>query len=65
MNHGHTIVRVKKGARVEDFISGFVHNGTLHGRPADIMRMGPDAFLFTDDHAGVVYYVRRKNRSPR
>jgi glucose/arabinose dehydrogenase len=65
MNHGHTIVRVKKGMRVEDFISGFVQNGTLHGRPADIMRIGPDAFLFTDDHAGVVYYVRRKNRSPR
>jgi glucose/arabinose dehydrogenase len=61
MNRGHVIARVKKGGRGEDFISGFLQNGTVHGRPADIMRLGPDAFLFTDDHAGVVYYVRRKN----
>jgi glucose/arabinose dehydrogenase len=65
MNRGHSIVRVRKGGRVEDFINGFLHNGTVHGRPADIMRLGPDAFLFTDDHAGVVYYVRRKDRAAR
>ncbi len=60
LNHGHSIVRVRRGARTEDFITGFLQNGVVHGRPADIMRTGPDAFLFTDDHAGVVYYVRRK-----
>jgi glucose/arabinose dehydrogenase len=65
MNRGHSIVRVRQGGRVEDFISGFLQNGTVYGRPADIMRMGADAFLFTDDHAGVVYYVRRKARLPR
>jgi glucose/arabinose dehydrogenase len=65
MNRGHSIVRVRLGGRVEDFISGFLQNGTVYGRPADIMRMGPDAFLFTDDHSGVVYYVRRKARAPR
>ena len=65
MNRGHSIVRVKQGGGVEDFISGFLQNGTVYGRPADIMRMSADAFLFTDDHAGVVYYVRRKTHSPR
>jgi glucose/arabinose dehydrogenase len=65
MNRGHSIVRVKRGERAEDFISGFLQNGTVYGRPADIMGLGPDAFLFTDDHAGVVYYVRRRERSPR
>ncbi|HUQ33567.1 MAG TPA: PQQ-dependent sugar dehydrogenase [Pyrinomonadaceae bacterium] len=60
MNRGHSIVRVRAGQRTEDFISGFLQNGTVYGRPADIMRVGPDAFLFTDDHGGVVYYVRRK-----
>jgi glucose/arabinose dehydrogenase len=65
MNRGHSIARVRQGGQVVDFISGFLQNGTVYGRPADIMRMGADAFLFTDDHAGVVYYVRRKTRSPR
>ena len=60
LDHGHSIVRVRRGARTEEFIKGFLQNGVVHGRPADIMRTGPDAFLFTDDHAGVVYYVRRK-----
>jgi glucose/arabinose dehydrogenase len=65
LDHGHSIVRVKKGAGVEEFVSGFLQNGTVYGRPADIMSVGRDSFLFTDDHAGVVYYVRRKDRSPR
>lgn len=60
MARGHSIQRVKKGAAGEDFINGFIHNGMLHGRPVDIMKLSRDAFLFTDDHAGVVYYVRRK-----
>lgn len=60
LNHGHSIMRVRRGTRQEDFIRGFLQDGVVHGRPADIMRTGPDAFLFTDDHAGVVYYVRRR-----
>jgi hypothetical protein len=31
----------------------------LYGRPADVMKMGKDTFLFTDDYAGVVYYVQK------
>ncbi|HEX8847552.1 MAG TPA: PQQ-dependent sugar dehydrogenase [Pyrinomonadaceae bacterium] len=65
LNHGHSIARVRKGGQIADFITGFLQNGVVYGRPADIMKTGPDSFLFTDDHAGVVYYVRRKDRSPR
>src|SRR5947209_10286178 len=60
LKRGHDIVRVRKGARIEEFITGFQQNGVIHGRPADIMRLGADAFLFTDDHRGVVYYVRKR-----
>ncbi|HWT02656.1 MAG TPA: PQQ-dependent sugar dehydrogenase [Pyrinomonadaceae bacterium] len=62
MDRGHSIVRVRRGGRVEDFVTGFMQNGKLYGRPADIMKLGADAFLFTDDYNGVVYYVRRKGR---
>jgi len=41
----------------EDFITGFIKAGRVFGRPADIMSFGKDAFLLTDDNAGVVYYV--------
>lgn len=42
---------------MQDFITGFLQNGRIYGRPADVMSMGKDAFLFTDDYSGVVYYV--------
>ena len=60
MDRGHSVVRVRRGGRVEEFITGFMQNGKLNGRPADILKLGPDAFLLTDDYNGVVYYVRRK-----
>ncbi|MDQ3817960.1 MAG: glucose/sorbosone dehydrogenase, partial [Acidobacteriota bacterium] len=60
LKRGHDIVRVRRGARIEEFITGFQQNGVIYGRPADIMRLGADAFLFTDDHRGVVYYVRKR-----
>jgi glucose/arabinose dehydrogenase len=60
MNRGHSIVQVKERAAVRDFVSGFIQDGKLYGRPADVMRLGADRFLFTDDHSGVVYYVSRK-----
>jgi len=41
----------------EDFITGFINAGRVFGRPADNMSFGKDAFLLTDDNAGVVYYV--------
>lgn len=58
LNHGYRIARVRDGT-VEDFMTGFLKNGKVIGRPADILRF-EDGFLVTDDYAGVVYYVSRK-----
>jgi glucose/arabinose dehydrogenase len=61
LKRGYRLVRVTgPGAPPEDFIDGFLRDGKVRGRPADVMSFGPDAFLFTDDYAGVVYYVYRK-----
>ncbi|HEY0796894.1 MAG TPA: hypothetical protein VGD64_14070 [Acidisarcina sp.] len=57
---GYRVVRVaagKHGGLPEDFLTGFLRRGVVYGRPCGILRVGPDAFLLTDDEAGVVYYV--------
>jgi len=55
---GYKVVRVANGSTAtEDFITGFLQNGVVHGRPCDIFSFGRDAFLLTDDKAGVIYYV--------
>jgi glucose/arabinose dehydrogenase len=61
IGHGYKIVLVKKDQKNVDFISGFLNNGRVVGRPCDIMRLDEKSFLFSDDRAGVVYYVRRKS----
>jgi glucose/arabinose dehydrogenase len=65
LGRGYRIVRVRGDggaapAAPEDFITGFLQAGSVYGRPADILRFGRDAFLLTDDHAGVVYYIYKK-----
>lgn len=60
LNHGYRVSRVAKGGLIQDFITGFLQNGKINGRPVDIMQYGKDAFLVTDDHAGVIYYVFKK-----
>ena len=57
---GYKIVIMRKGEPLEDFITGFLQGKTVHGRPLDIMKISADSFLFTDDHTGVVYFVRKK-----
>ena len=57
LGRGYGIARVRSGQVPEDFIDGFLDGNSLNGRPAGILRVGADAFLFTDDTAGVVYYV--------
>ena len=59
IGRGYKIVTMRKGQRPQDFITGFLQRGTVAGRPCDIMKLGPDSFLFTDDNKGVVYLVRR------
>jgi hypothetical protein len=53
------VVQVVKGT-TRDFITGFLQDGVVNGRPCDIFKLGPDIFLMTDDKAGVVYYLERK-----
>lgn len=65
LRHGYRIVRVTDDGKVQDFITGFqgANAKTINGRPCGIMRVGADAFLFTDDHAGVIYYVFKKRNN--
>jgi glucose/arabinose dehydrogenase len=70
--HGSTKKHLKRGYRVvrlrgergavqpEDFITGFLNGNKINGRPVDILSFGANAFLLTDDYAGVVYYVYKK-----
>jgi glucose/arabinose dehydrogenase len=55
---GYRVVRFDANHRKpEDFITGFLENGKVKGRPCGILRIGLDAFLLTDDHDGAIYYV--------
>jgi glucose/arabinose dehydrogenase len=62
LRRGYRVVRLRgnttRSSQAEDFITGFIENGQVHGRPVDIFSFAKDAFLLTDDYAGVVYYVR-------
>jgi glucose/arabinose dehydrogenase len=60
IGHGYKIVLMRKGQKLQDFITGFLNKGTVNGRPCDIMKLDANSFLFTDDNKGVVYYVRKK-----
>ncbi|HEV8367671.1 MAG TPA: hypothetical protein VGQ39_06960 [Pyrinomonadaceae bacterium] len=58
---GYKVVRLPDGSSTpDDFITGFLQNGIVNGRPCDIFGFGQNAFLLTDDKAGVVYYVYQK-----
>lgn len=68
LNRGYRVVQLARNsstggptpATPEDFIRGFLQEGKVFGRPVDILNFGTDAFLLTDDYAGVVYYVYKK-----
>lgn len=60
MERGYSIVRLSDGKAAGDFINGFQQGKERVGRPCDILRDGPNSFFFTDDHAGVLYYVYQK-----
>jgi glucose/arabinose dehydrogenase len=64
VGHGYKIVAMRKGERVADLITGFLQGGRVVGRPCDVLKLDAGAFLFTDDHSGIVYLVRRKGTSP-
>jgi len=58
---GYKVVRFNdKNRQPQDFVTGFLVNGKVKGRPCGILRTGTDAFLLTDDQDGVVYYVHAR-----
>jgi glucose/arabinose dehydrogenase len=60
IGHGYKIVIMRKGEKLQDFVTGFLTRGTVLGRPCDILKLDANSFLFTDDNKGIVYLVRRK-----
>lgn len=60
LKRGYSLVTVQKGHAPEPFLVGFLQHGRVYGRPCDILRQGDNAFFFSDDTNGVIYYVSRK-----
>jgi glucose/arabinose dehydrogenase len=60
LKRGYRVVRLAANSRPQDFVTGFLQNGVIYGRPCDVFRMGSDSFLLTDDLSGVIYYIHRK-----
>jgi glucose/arabinose dehydrogenase len=59
---GYRLVRFTPGDRTpRDFLTGFLTSDagkpTIHGRPCGLLRTGPDSFLLTDDHLGLIYFI--------
>jgi len=60
LKRGYSVMRLSPGSQAQDFITGFLQDGIVYGRPCDVFRTGPDSFLLTDDYSGVIYYVHPK-----
>ncbi|MDH3493959.1 MAG: PQQ-dependent sugar dehydrogenase, partial [Acidobacteriota bacterium] len=58
LKRGYKVVIMRKGKDPVDLITGFLDGKTVNGRPLDIFKLSHDTFLLSDDHAGVVYYIR-------
>jgi len=60
---GYKVVSLhwREDGRIEarDFLWGFLENGAVHGRPADVAE-GPDGAIYvSDDYAGNIYRIAR------
>ena len=60
LQRGYRVDRVQLGRAPEPFITGFLQNGTIYGRPVDMLSLGAVGFLLTDDYSGVVYYISKR-----
>lgn len=60
LGHGYKIVKSETDGSVSDFITGFLEGKTRYGRPVDILKDTETSFFFTDDFAGVLYYVYKQ-----
>ena len=65
IGHGYRLVQVRSGRTPEDFVTGFLRDGKVLGRPVDVLRWSAGAgaaanetdFLVTDDFAGAIYLM--------
>ncbi len=55
---GYKIVRIRDG-KIEDFISGWLSNESVLGRPVDLLFDDKGDLFISDDKAGVIYKVSR------
>lgn len=60
IGHGYQIVIMRKGQKLETFMDGFLVGKKVYGRPADIYKIDDKSFYFSDDRAGVIYYVKER-----
>jgi glucose/arabinose dehydrogenase len=65
LKRGYRVVRVTAHAQPQDFITGFLQDGVIYGRPCDILSIEDDSFLLTDDYSGVIYFIHRKDQASR
>jgi glucose/arabinose dehydrogenase len=63
LQRGYRVDRIQSGKAPEAFITGFLQNGVIYGRPVDLLSVGADGFFLTDDYAGVIYYVSKNTSS--
>ncbi len=54
---GYKIVQITEENTVADFITGFLQEKEIYGRPVDILKNNESSFFFTDDYKGVLYFV--------
>jgi glucose/arabinose dehydrogenase len=60
LDRGYRVVSVDGHGQVQDLITGFIKSGVVRGRPCDILKLGENSFLLSDDYSNVIYYVRAK-----
>lgn len=59
LGRGYKLVTLDpKDYSEQDFLTGFLDNGTVLGRPVDVLRNDANSFFVTDDLNGAVYFVQ-------
>ena len=59
LRRGYKVVRFRPGSRPEDVITGFQGpSAKAVARPVDVLPVGTDGFLLTDDKGGNIIWVR-------
>ncbi len=57
-------VKGGKAGTPQEFVTGWLKNERVSGRPADVLEMPDGALLISDDLSGVIYRVSRVDDKP-